>query len=64
MWLRMTDGVDLDHFRQVTGHDLEDLCGEALLGLMEEGLLLRQESRVALAPGALFICNSVFSELV
>ena len=63
MWLRMIEGVDLDHFKKVTGHDAAELCAEVLPGLMKEGLLLRRENRLALAPTALFICNSVFSEL-
>jgi oxygen-independent coproporphyrinogen-3 oxidase len=64
MWLRMTGGVDLAAFQAVTGFSVDVLCGEVIASLVEAQLLERADSRLALAPGALFICNSVFSELV
>jgi oxygen-independent coproporphyrinogen-3 oxidase len=64
MWLRMTEGVDLDDFQNVTGQSLDNLCGDAVGSMVEEGLLRRTGNRLALTPDALFICNSVFSELV
>ena len=64
MWLRMTDGVDMDDFQKLTGHSVDDLCGDAVRTMVEEGLLRRTDHRLALAPDALFVCNSVFSELV
>lgn len=64
MWLRMTDGVDLDKFTKVTGSCVDDLCGKAVHSMVEEGLLNRTENRLGLASDALFICNSVFSELL
>lgn len=64
MWLRMTEGVDLSHFKTVTGYHVDDLCGKTIESMVEEGLLQRFENRLALAPNALFICNAVFSELV
>lgn len=64
MWMRMTEGIDLDLFRQTTGHDVYELCGESIESMEEEGLLERRENRLALSPEALFICNAVFSELV
>ncbi len=64
MWLRMTDGIDLDEFKALTGFSVDDLCGDAVLSMVEEGLLTCSTNRLALTPGALFVCNSVFSELV
>jgi oxygen-independent coproporphyrinogen-3 oxidase len=64
MWLRMTGGVDTDEFQNITGQSIDDLCGDAVRAMEEEGLLRRTGNRLALAPDALFICNSVFSELV
>jgi oxygen-independent coproporphyrinogen-3 oxidase len=64
MWLRMTDGIDCAVFKQVSGFDLETLCGPAIDHLVEEGLLKRSENRLALTNEALFISNAVLSELV
>lgn len=64
MWLRMSHGVDIDAFRETTGYDVDALCGDAIVPLVEEGLLMRAKNRLSLTPEALFICNSVFSELL
>jgi len=64
MWLRMTEGVNTADFERVTGHSIVDLCGDAVNAMVEEGLLHRTNSRLSLTPDALFVCNSVFSELV
>ena len=64
MWLRMAEGVDLTRFRQVTGWQLDDLCGDSIAHMKEEGLLKRSDNRLALTPEALFVSNAVFSELV
>ncbi len=64
MWLRMTGGVDDAAFEAVTGHRIMDLCGRAVRSFQEEGLLLRTPEKLALTPEALFVCNSIFAELV
>jgi oxygen-independent coproporphyrinogen-3 oxidase len=64
MWLRMTEGVDSDDFWNVTGQSIDELCEDAIPSLIEDGLLLRTGNRLALTSDALFICNSVFTELV
>ena len=64
MWLRLTDGVDLDRFEELTGCSVDALCGPAVDSLAEEGLLQYNGGRLALTENALFVCNSVFSELV
>jgi oxygen-independent coproporphyrinogen-3 oxidase len=64
MWLRLTDGVDLLEFERLVGVPVNELCGPAIDRLIEQGLLQRGETRLALTKETLFICNSVFSELV
>lgn len=64
MWLRMIDGVDLLKFEEVTGYDVSLLCGDAIDAMVKERLLQHQANRISLTSEALFICNSVFSELV
>ncbi len=64
MWLRLTEGVDLSAFERLAGMSVDELCGAAIESLIEECLLQREGNRLALAGEALFVSNSVFSELV
>ena len=64
MWLRMLEGVDATQFEQCTGFRVDDLCGGALRSLAEEDLLDISSGRWGLSRRALFVCNSVFAELV
>ena len=64
MWLRMLNGVDLEQFEKLTGFKVDALCGESIAHMEEEGLLRRGHNRLALSKDALFVSNSVFSELV
>ena len=64
MALRLMEGIGLAEFETLTGHAVEELCGEALEHLVEENLLRRTEGRLALVEEALFVSNSIFSELV
>ena len=64
MWLRLTEGVNLVEFESLAGTTVDELCGPVVEGLIEEGLLLRMENRLALTEDALFVSNSVFTELV
>ena len=64
MWLRLTEGVDLTAFERLAGTTVDELCGPTIESLIEERLLQRLENRLALAGHALFVSNSVFSELV
>lgn len=64
MWLRMTEGVDMELFEEITGHRVDMLCGGAIETFVEEGLLRRSGNRLSLTRGALFICNAILSELV
>ncbi len=64
MWLRLTDGVDLSEFERLTGTTVDALCGPAIESLIEERLLKRLDNRLAITTDALFISNSVFTELI
>ena len=64
MGLRLTEGIDLKAFERLAGTSVDELCGPAINDLIEEGLLQRVENRLALTANALFVSNSVFSELV
>lgn len=64
MWLRLTEGIDLVQFKGLTGFGVDELCGPAIESLVEARLLQRLGNRLALAEDALFVSNSVFSELV
>ena len=64
MWLRLTGGVDLAAFERVSGVSVDKLCGEAVVSLIEEGLLERADGRLRLTKESLFISNAVFTELV
>jgi oxygen-independent coproporphyrinogen-3 oxidase len=64
MGLRLVRGVDLGAFRRQTGFDAGSLCGEALGELEAEGLIERLGNGLHLTTDALFVSNSVFSELV
>ncbi len=64
MGLRLTEGVDLAAFERLAGTTVDELCGPVIENLIEERLLQRLENRLALVGDALFVSNSVFSELV
>lgn len=64
MWLRLMEGVDVLEFERRSGAALDELYGPVIDSLAEEGLLRKRDNRVALTDHALFISNSVFSELV
>ncbi|MCF7848025.1 MAG: radical SAM family heme chaperone HemW [Kiritimatiellales bacterium] len=64
MWLRLTDGVDLEEFELLTGYSVDALCGTDIEHMVAERLLQRLEGRLRLSNDALFISNAVLSELV
>lgn len=64
MWLRMLDGVEAVAFEQCTGFSFDTLCGCVIDSLAEEGLLERRGGQFSLTREALFVCNSVFADLV
>jgi oxygen-independent coproporphyrinogen-3 oxidase len=64
MWLRMTNGFDLDAFKRTTGFSAHDLCGDSIEFMIQEKLLQCADNRLSLTPNALFVSNAVFSELL
>jgi oxygen-independent coproporphyrinogen-3 oxidase len=64
MGLRRIRGVDTKTFRLDTGYDVGELCGDPIESLLARGLLIKDDHHLRLADDALFISNSVFSELV
>lgn len=64
MGLRRIAGWDRSEFRAATGFDYAALRGTEIARLAEEGLLVADADRLRLSEDALFISDSVFSELV
>ena len=64
MGLRLMAGIGLMEFERLTGFGVDELCGPSVDHMVAEGLLQRLEGRLSLTPDALFISNTVFSELV
>ena len=64
MGLRLLKGVEFSIFKKQTGMSLETLCGSIIESLIDENLLQKSDHRLALTERALFISNSVFSELI
>ncbi|MDF7822559.1 radical SAM family heme chaperone HemW [Pontiellaceae bacterium B12227] len=64
MWLRLTNGFNLDEFKRVSGFCAYDLCGAGIESMIEEKLLQCVENRLSLTPNALFVSNAVFSALL
>jgi oxygen-independent coproporphyrinogen-3 oxidase len=64
MALRRRDGVSRDAFRQATGYDYRQLCGETMDWLTREGLLEETGTGVRLTDQGLFLSDGVFAELV
>ena len=64
MWLRMTNGFDLDEFTRVSGLSAYDLCGAGIQFMIEENLLQCVDNRLSLTQEAQFVSNAVFSELL
>ncbi len=64
MGLRRIPGWGRAEFRARTGFDIDALRGTEIARLAKEGMLVADAGRVRLAEDALFISDSVFSELV
>jgi oxygen-independent coproporphyrinogen III oxidase len=64
MGLRRLAGWERAEFRAATGFDYDALRGREIARLAAEGLLVIEPDRIQLAEDALFISDSVFSELV
>jgi oxygen-independent coproporphyrinogen-3 oxidase len=64
MGLRRLAGWGRAEYRAATGFDYDALRGNEISKLVAEGLLLAEGDRIRLAEDALFVSDSVFSELV
>lgn len=64
MYLRRIDGVGQEEFRQATGFDYTQLCGEQIEWLASIGMIDRAGERVRLTPQGVFVSDAVFAELV
>ncbi len=62
--LRLVEGVDLDHIRAETGIDIAAARGREIAELAEDGLLIRQGSRLRIPPAKFLVSNQVFSRFV
>lgn len=60
--LRLADGLDTAAFADAWGESFETVYGEVARPLVEAGLLVREGTRVALAPDARFVSDAVFAE--
>ena len=63
-WLRLTDGIDAERFRALTGFSLDELYEVELPGLLASGGLLWDGGRLRLGNGVLPVADAVLSELV
>jgi oxygen-independent coproporphyrinogen-3 oxidase len=61
--LRLIEGIDLRSFRRRFGHDLQELGGAELAGLVRAGILAVEEGRLRLAPEHLLVSNEVILRL-
>ena len=64
MALRQLDGITFTRFQEDTGFDLKWLCGKALAGLADQGLLEVTDERVRLTEAGLYVSDGIFAELV
>lgn len=64
MGLRRIAGWGREEFRAATGFDYDALRGNEIAGLAAADLLVVEADRLRLAEDALFISDSVFSELI
>lgn len=64
MSLRLLRGVERDQFREKTGFDYRELCGNSLDWLAEKGWVEEQGNTLRLAESALFISDTIFAELI
>lgn len=64
MQLRMLKGVHLKHFKHQTGYTPKQLAPTAINELLEQKLLLQNNTHLRINPNALFISNTIFSALI
>ncbi len=62
--LRMREGVSEQRFSDLFGHDINEVYGDELAGLMADGLLERKDGRVFLTARGTDLANTVMAEFV
>ncbi len=62
--LRMTKGIDLEHFRRQFGRDVRSVYGEKVDELISEGALCEEGGRLFLTDYGIDVSNSVFAEFL
>lgn len=62
--LRTAEGISRRRFADVFGRDVEDVYGEIVRSLREEGLLLENKERIYLSPLGMKYGNRVFAEFL
>jgi coproporphyrinogen III oxidase-like Fe-S oxidoreductase len=62
--LRRTDGVTADHFRALTGLDLDAVYGEELASLATQGLVTWDGACVRLTTRGTLLANEVLVRLM
>ena len=64
MSLRRLEGISRAAFRERTGHDYQQLCGEQIAHFCALGLLEESGDRLRLTEAGLFVSDGIFAELV
>lgn len=62
--LRLTEGVDLEEFRQYFGKTAEEIYGKQMRTFVEQGLMEREGPRLKLTPRGIDVSNAVFAEFL
>jgi oxygen-independent coproporphyrinogen-3 oxidase len=62
MALRLTDGLDEAEFADEFGVSMEDVYPGTVERLVRQGWMVREGTRIRLAPGAFFVSDAIFSE--
>lgn len=64
LWLRKTEGVPLEAFKEQTGFDADTLLDHCLDEWKEHELVKRTDTRLRLRRSAYFISDAIFREIV
>lgn len=62
--LRLTDGIDIEEFKEKYKKDIEVAFNNKLKKIIEKGLITKKNSRIMLTKKGLDLCNTVFIELL
>lgn len=62
--LRMMEGIDKAEFKKRFGYDIESIYGKEIISLIEEGLIIENDSHIKLTPIGIDFSNQVFVEFL